>query len=153
MFLNLLNTDSDLMTLLNFGIENTHYEIVNGGEVKFITEARGTYQPWTNGMGNVTILPPQEGQGLSFYDTFKEYYAASTAIPINGFVFDQSNVETEMAALANVGGEYVLALNTGAIDPATKLPEFIQKLKDNGIYKVVTEASTQLEKFLEEKGK
>ncbi|WP_281532389.1 ABC transporter substrate-binding protein [Anaerocolumna aminovalerica] len=153
MFLNLLNTDPELMTLLNFGIEGTHYEVVNGGEVKFITEARGTYQPWTNGMGNVTILPPQEGQGLNFYDTFKEYYASATAIPINGFVFDQSNVETEMAALANVGGEYALALNTGAIDPATKLPEFIQKLKDNGIDKVVDEAGTQLEKFLEEKNK
>jgi putative aldouronate transport system substrate-binding protein len=149
MFLNLLNTDPYLMTLLNFGIEGTHYDMVNG-EVVFNQEARGTYAPWTNGMGNVTILPPQEGQGLNFYDTFKEYYASSVAIPINGYVFDPSNIETQMAALANVGGEYALALNTGAIDPATKLPEFIQKLKDNGIDQVVNEANVQLEAWLAE---
>lgn len=153
MFLNLLNTDPYLMTLLNFGIEGVHYKLVNGGEVQFITEARGTYQPWTNGMGNSTILPPLEGQGLNFYDTFKEYYASASAIPINGFVLNQTNIETQMAALANVAQEYDLALNTGSIDPATKLPEFIQKLKDNGIDQVVAEANTQLEAFLAEKNK
>ena len=153
MFLNLLNTDPYLMTLLNYGLEGVHYNVVNGGEVQFITEARTTYQPWTNGMGNVTILPPLEGQGLKFYDTFKEYYAAASAIPINGFVLNQSNIETQMAALANVAQEYDLALNTGSIDPATKLPEFIQKLKDNGIDQVVAEANTQLEAFLAERNK
>ncbi len=147
MFLNLLNTDPELMTLLNFGIEGTHYDMANG-EVVFNQDARGTYAPWTNGLGNVTILPPQEGQGLNFYDTFKEYYASSVAIPINGYVFDPGNIETQMAALANVGGEYALALNTGAIDPATKLPEFIQKLKDNGIDQVVNEANVQLDAWL-----
>lgn len=153
MFLNLINTDPYLMTLLNFGLEGVHYNLVNGGEVQFITDARGTYQPWTNGLGNVTILPPLEGQGLKFYDTFKEYYAAANAIPINGFVLNQSNIETQMGALANVAQEYDLALNTGSIDPATKLPEFIQKLKDNGIDQVVAEANTQLEAFLAERNK
>jgi putative aldouronate transport system substrate-binding protein len=148
MFLNLVNSDPYLMTLLNFGIEGVHYNLVNGGEVKFIPEARDTYRPWTNGMGNVTILPPLEGQGLNFYDTFKQYYASASAIPVNGFVFDQTNVETQMGALANVALEYDLALNTGSIDPATSLPEFIQKLKDNGIDQVVAEANAQLEAFL-----
>lgn len=153
MFLNLLNTDPYLMTLLNYGIEGVHYNLVNGGEVQFITEARDTYRPWTNGLGNSTILPPLEGQGLTFNDTFKEYYATASSIPINGFVLNQTNIETEMAALANVAAEFDLALNTGSIDPATKLPEFIQKLKDNGIDKVVAEANTQLEAFLAEKNK
>lgn len=153
MFLNLLNTDPYLMTLLNFGLEGVHYELVNDGEVRFDKDARGTYQPWTNGMGNSTILPPIEGQGLNFYDTFKEYYASASPIPINGFVLNQTNIETQMAALANVAQEYDLALNTGSIDPATNLPEFIQKLKDTGIDQVVAEANTQLEAFLAEKSK
>lgn len=153
MFLNLLNTDPYLMTLLNFGIEGTHYELVNGGEVKFIKEARDTYAPWTNGLGNVTILPPLEGQGLDFYDKFKAYYGSCSEIPILGYAFNATNVETQQAALANVAGEYALALNTGAIDPAEKLPEFIQKLKDNGIDEVVAEANVQLEDFLAKKSK
>lgn len=153
MFLNLLNTDPYLMTLLNFGLEGVHYNLVNGGEVQFVKEARGTYQPWTNGMGNITLLPPLEGQGLNFWDTFKAYYGSASEIPVLGYSLDPTNIETQMAALANVAVEYDLALNTGSIDPATKLPEFIQKLKDNGIDQVVAEANSQLEAFLAEKNK
>jgi putative aldouronate transport system substrate-binding protein len=152
MFLNLLNTDPYLMTLLNFGLEGTHYNLVNG-EVEFIKEARDTYQPWTNGMGNITILPPQKGQGADFWTKFKSYYGSAKEIPILGYTLNAKSIDTEIGSLSNVAAEYALALNTGTIDPAEKLPEFIQKLKDNGIDKVVTEANTQLDAFLAAKGK
>lgn len=150
MFLNLLNTDPYLFTLLDFGVEGVHYNMVNG-EVVF-TEKRADYTPWTNGMGNVTQLPPQEGQGLDFQDKFKAYYGAAGEIPILGWAFDPTSVETEMGALANVAAEYALALNTGTVDPAEKLPEFIKKLKDNGMDKVTDEANKQLTEFLAAKG-
>lgn len=150
MFLNLLNTDPYLMTLLNFGVEGTHYTLDNG-EVVF-TDKRADYQPWTNGMGNVTLLPPQQGQGTDFWNIFKAYYGAAKEIPILGYSFDPTNVQTELGALSNVAAEYALALNTGTVDPAEKLPEFIQKLKDNGIDKIVGEANTQLDAFLAAKG-
>ncbi|MEG1848881.1 MAG: ABC transporter substrate-binding protein, partial [Lachnospiraceae bacterium] len=143
MFLNLLNTDPYLMTLLNYGVEGVHYNMTNGEAV--FTEKRKDYQPWTNGMGNVTILPPQEGQGTDFYDKFKEYYGKAGEVPVLGFALDQTNVENEMGALANVAAEYALSLSTGTVDPATALPEFLQKLQDNGMDKVVAEANTQLE--------
>ena len=149
MFLNLLNTDPYLMTLLNYGVEGTHYDIVDGEAV--FTAKRDDYMPWTNGMGNVTLLPPQEGQGKDFYDKFKEYYGAAKEVPNLGWAFDPTNVETEMGALSNVAEEYALALDTGTVDPAEKLPEFIQKLKDNGIDKVVEEANLQLDAFMSAK--
>lgn len=152
-FLNLLNTDPYLMTLLDYGIEGVHYDIVNGGEARLNKEARNSYSPWTNGMGNITLLPPLEGQGLDFWDTFKAYYGGCSEVPILGYCFNASSVENELAALANAALEYDLALNTGSIDPATKLPELIQKLKDNGIDRVVAEANAQLESFLKEKNK
>lgn len=149
MFLNLLNTDPYLMTLLNYGVEGVHYNMVNG-EVVF-TEKRDDYMPWTNGMGNVTQLPPQEGQGLNFWEDFKAYYGAAGSIPILGWAFNSTSVETELGALANVAAEYALALNTGTVDPNDALPKFIQKLKDNGMDKVVGEANTQLQKYLNDK--
>jgi putative aldouronate transport system substrate-binding protein len=152
MFLNLLNTDPYLMTLLEFGIEGNHYNLVNG-EVEFVKAERDTYSPWTNGMGNITLLPPLKGQGLDFQTTFKNYYGAASSIPVLGFAFDQTNVQNEVGALANTAGEYALALSTGSVDPAVALPEFIQKLKDNGIDKVVAEANTQLDAFMAAKGK
>ncbi len=150
MFLNLLNTDPYLFTLLDYGVEGVHYNIENGEAV--FTEKRNDYMPWTNGMGNVTQLPPQKGQGTDFWDVFKNYYGSAKEIPILGFSFDSSSVDTELGSLANVAAEYATALNAGTVDPAEKLPEFIQKLKSNGIDKVVEEASRQLDEFLAAKG-
>ena len=151
MFLNLLNTDPYLFTLLDFGVEGVHYNMVDGEAV--FTEKRNDYMPWTNGMGNVTQLPPQKGQGKDFWNGFKAYYGSAGEIPILGWALDASSLETEMGSLANVAAEYALALNTGTVDPAEKLPQYIQKLKDNGIDKVVAEANRQLEEFLAAKGK
>lgn len=151
MFLNLLNTDPYLMTLLNYGVEGVHYNVTETGEVAF-TEKRGDYTPWTNGMGNVTILPPQEGQGADFTDNFKAYYGAAKEVPVLGWAFDSTNVSAEMGALSNVAAEYALALSVGAVDPSEKLPEFLQKLEDNGMSKVVDEANKQLDDFMAAKG-
>jgi putative aldouronate transport system substrate-binding protein len=151
MFLNLLNTDPYLFTLLDYGVEGVHYNVVDGEAV--FTDKRADYIPWTNGMGNVTQLLPQEGQGADFWDGFKAYYGSAKEIPILGYSFNSTNVANEMGALANVAAEYALALSTGTVDPAEKLPEFIQKLKDNGIDTVVTEANTQLDSFIAAKSK
>lgn len=151
MFLNLLNTDPYLFTLLEYGIEGTHYDVVDG-EVVF-KEKRADYSPWTNGMGNVTQLLPQKGQGKDFIEKFKAYYGSAKEIPILGWAFNSKPVENEMGALSNVAAEYALALNAGTIDPAVKLPEFLAKLKSNGIEKVVTEANTQMEAFMAAKAK
>ena len=147
MFLNLLNTDPYLMTLLNYGVEGIHYNLTSDGLVQF-TDKRADYQPWTNGMGNVTILPATVDQGVGFWDKFKAYYGEAHKIPIIGFTFDPSNVSTEQSALVNVAAEYALALDTGAVDPAEKLPEFLQKLNDAGMQAYLDESNTQLTAFL-----
>lgn len=139
MFLDLLNTDPYLFTLLDYGIEGEHYELVNDGEVKF-TDKRSDYKPWANGMGNITQLPPLEDQGRDFWDNYKAYYGAAGEIPILGWTFDSTDVNDQMGALANVAAEYALSLNTGSVNPDDALPKFIQKLKDNGIDNVVKEA-------------
>ena len=151
MFLNLLNTDSQLMTLLNYGAEGTHYTLKDG-LVELNMEARKSYSPWTNGMGNVTILTPTVPQGANFWTGFKDYYGSAKSIPIMGWAFDGSELTTEYGALANVYAEYALALYTGTVDPAVKLPEFIEKLKANGLDKVVDAANASLTKYLAAKG-
>ncbi len=149
-FLNLLNTDAYLMTLLNYGVEGTHYTLNDDGLVVFNDDARATYSPWRNGMGNITLLPPQEGEGVGFFtDTFVPYYMSAKGIPAFGYAFDQANVETEMAALANVAGQYALSLSTGSVDPATALPEFLAALETAGMQTVVDEANAQLDAYFD----
>lgn len=147
-FLNLLNTDPYLMTLLEYGVEGIHYDLNADGLVVFNTAERDNYQPWRNGMGNITLLPPQEGEGKDFFtNVFIPYYESAKAIPAFGYQFDSASVETELATLANVGEEYALALSVGAIDPATALPEFLEKLDAAGINTVLDEANAQLEAY------
>lgn len=146
-FLNLLNTDPYLMTLLQYGVEGVHYNLNDDGLVVF-TDERENYTPWRNGMGNITLLPPQEGEGANFFtDTFIPYYSEAKAIPAFGYVFDPTNVETELSAIANVAGQYALSLDAGTQDPETKLPEFLKKMDDAGMQKVVDEANAQLEAY------
>lgn len=146
-FLNLLNTDSKLMTLLEYGVEGIHYNLNEDNLVVF-TDKHDDYTPWRNGMGNITILPPQEGEGVGYFENvFIPYYDSAKGIPAFGYAFDGSSVETEMAAAANVAGQYALALCTGTVDPETALPEFLQKLDDSGMQKVVDEANAQLEAY------
>lgn len=150
MFLNLLNTDPTLMTLLNYGVEGIHYEKTADGLVRFL-DKRSDYTPWRNGMGNITLLPPQEGEGAEFWDTFKAYYGGAESTPILGFIFNQEPVSSELAAIANVAAEYGFALMAGSMDPAEKLDEYLKKLDEAGMQKVVDEANTQLQAFLSAK--
>ena len=104
------------MTLLNYGIEGVHYTLNDAGEVEFNADARATYSPWRNGVGNVTLLPPDKGQGADFQERYAEFYASSKKLPIYGFTFDAKPVETEIAAVTNIKEAYALSLCTGAVD-------------------------------------
>ena len=57
-FLNLLNTDPIVMTLLNYGVEDIHYNLNDQGEAEFTDARANSYTVWTNGLGDVTLLPP-----------------------------------------------------------------------------------------------
>jgi len=145
MFLNLLNTDPYLMTLLNYGVEGVHYTAADDGCIEF-TDKRADYQPWTNGMGNVMLLPNTVAEGPTYRADFEAYYSKSVEVPTLGFTFDPTNVETEIATVSNVVGEYSLPLAAGAAPEGT-LDEFLKKLEDAGIQKIVDEANAQLEAF------
>lgn len=147
-FLNLLNSDSYVMTTLGYGLEGVQYDLNDVGEVVFNADGRSYYTPWALGLGNSTLLPPQEGQGADFQHKFAEFYAGSKKLPIYGFTFDPSPVQNEIAAVANIKEAYMRPLCVGAMDPETALPELLQKLDDAGMQKIVDEANAQLEAFL-----
>ena len=147
-FLALLNSDPTLMTLMNYGVEGIHYTLNDEGLVVFNDEARATYSPWTNGVGNVTILPDTASEGKGFRKSFQEYYAGAKGIPSLGFVFDNTPVENEMAALGNVAAQYALALDCGAVDPETELPAFLAALDAAGMEAYLNEANAQLDAYM-----
>lgn len=147
-FLNLLNTDPEIMTMLNYGVEGFTYEKNDDGTITFIKENRDTYSPWTNGMGNIRLLPATSAQGEGFYDRFAEFYESAEALPMGAFIFDSSATSTANAAVANVYAKYAMNLMSGAVDPATELPKFLEELEGAGINDIVDAANAQLEAYL-----
>ncbi|MDD3335024.1 MAG: ABC transporter substrate-binding protein [Eubacteriales bacterium] len=146
-FLNLLNSDPALMMLLNYGVEGVHYNLNADGLVEF-TDKRADYTPWRNGMGNITLLTATADEGAGFWDTFKGYYGSAKAIPILGYIFNNADVQNEMSALGNIAAQYALALDAGAVDPATELPAFLSALEAAGMQTYVDAANAQLTEFL-----
>ena len=148
MFLNLLNTDPVVMTMMNYGTEGFTYNKNADGTITFIDENRATYSPWTNGVGNVRILPPTSDQGADFWDRFSAYYDSAEALPSGAFIFDYSDMQNEATAIANVYAQYGFQLMAGATNPDDVLPEFLSKLQDAGIDQLVESAQSQLAAFV-----
>ena len=148
MFLELLNTDPYVMTTLNYGTEGFTFNTNDDGTISFIEENRASYTPWRNGMGNIRILPPTDGEGLTYWADFAAYYDAAEALPLGGFIFDNTVVADEGAAVANVYAEYGFNLMSGAVDPETALPEFLAKLEEAGIDAIVAAAQEQLAAYM-----
>lgn len=145
MFLNLLNTDPTLFTMLGYGLEGVHYDKVGEDEVVRRPEGQEIYNPWLAGLGKLTQLPRVQGQAP--WSVFEDFNKACTGTPILGFAFDNTPVKDQVAALVNVRKEYADALTAGAVDPDTELPKFIEKLKANGMEEVLAEANRQLEEW------
>ena len=148
MFLNLLNTDPTLMTMMNYGLEGFTYNKNDDGTITFIDENRATYSPWTNGVGNIRILPPTSDQGADFWDRFSAYYDSAEALPYGAFILDTSELSNEATAIANVYAQYGFQLMAGATNPDDVLPEFLSKLQDAGIDQLVESAQSQLAAFI-----
>ena len=147
-FLNLLNSDSKLMTMMNYGLEGTNYTVNDDKTISFVDETRAGYWPWTNGMGNVRILPETKAQGTGFWTSFADYYNAAETLPYGGFIFDSSVMKDESAAIANVYAQYAFNLMSGAVNPDEVLPEFLSKLEAAGMNEFVAEANAQMEAYL-----
>lgn len=146
MLLNLVNTDPELFNLLSYGVEGVHYDKLDERTIR-INETAG-YAPksaWV--FGNTFNGYLTEGQAPDTFEVQKATNESATPTRIVGFKFDSQSVTSEIANLQTVLDEYLPGLNTGAIDPATKLPEFLDRMEKAGIGKVMEEAQRQLNEW------
>lgn len=150
-FINLLNTDKYVGTLIRHGIEGKHYKAV--GEDRVDKTMGGTLKDngydYTYGWQFGT--PFNQKWDISYpQDIEKQFqtYNESTIISeYNGFSFDMTPVETQIAALTNVIAEYGPSLETGSVNPEEYIPKFLDALKANGSDRLTEEVSSQLTAF------
>ena len=102
-------------------------------------------------------VEPQPAIGLRVLDAkqaevkaWEATYDLNTTSPPSaamGFNFNAEPVKTELANLAAVTGELSGPLTSGLVDPATALPDYLERLEQAGIQTVIEEAQRQLEEW------
>ncbi|MDF2925710.1 MAG: extracellular solute-binding protein family 1 [Paenibacillaceae bacterium] len=151
MLLNLVNTDPYLYNLLANGIEGTHYEKVSEQVVKAKADSR--YKPnmdWV--FGSVFNSYLKEGQPASIWEDTKKINSTAVLNPVGDFKFNSEAVNTEIANLNAVWGEYKQGLSTGTMDFDKTWPTLYERLKKAGEDKYVAEVTKQFNAYLQQKG-
>lgn len=148
-------SNAELYQILCSGIEGEHYVDNGDGTVSYpegVSDAQGnsyfTMIPGTFGHSANRLVYTNESTDP---DYFKKQLEANEGVPFSssyGFVYDSSNVASQVTACTNVIARYTRALESGSVDPTTELPKFIQKLKEAGIDDIIAEKQRQLDEWL-----
>lgn len=133
--LNEIYTNPDLANLFINGLEGKHYEfvdkekgIVNYPEGVNASNTGYTSLPWA--WPNETISYIWEGLDSDIWDQIQEFNKDATVSPAKGFAWDNTEVQNEVTACANVVAKYGPALECGSLDPETTIPKFLDELQE-----------------------
>ena len=118
-FINLLDSDPEVLNLICHGIEGTDYEFVGDkadGLIKPISDYPGMLRFL---VGNVFNEYYTDASQVGTWPETAEINANAQASCILGFAFDSEPVATQIAQCSAVAEEYLPALNCGAVDVDT----------------------------------
>ncbi|GAB6168300.1 ABC transporter substrate-binding protein [Clostridium carnis] len=143
-FLNLLNTDEYIRNLLNYGIEGTHYNKAGDNQIETTDRAKD-YSVGYYTLGNLFITYPLIQEPANKWDEFEKFNNAAKESPALGFKFDPAKVSNEIAAMNNVLEEFKSTIYSGSVDVNEYLTKLNNKLKEQGIDKVIAEMQSQID--------
>lgn len=146
-FLELVNTDEYLNNLINFGIEGTDYTKVGERTVRPVKDSGYNTVGWQWVFGNTFINYFIEGEDETKFDKLQAYNEAAKPSRYLGFFPNLESIKIEMTACSNVINEFDPAICMGANDPDVAIPQFIEKLKQAGSEKIVTEVQRQYDEW------
>ena len=150
-FLNLMYSNAEINNLLAWGIEGVHYQVLEDGTADYVDGQDATscqYHTVDFLYGDNFAIIPWTGTAPDMRERQLEAMNNAETSPYLGFTLDTSELQNEITATSNVIEEYKAALENGTIDPATELPNFIEKLNNSGAQKIIDEAQRQLNEWL-----
>jgi putative aldouronate transport system substrate-binding protein len=161
MFLELVNTDPFVATMMRFGVEGQHYRKDAQGRMTFAgtrneNAAQRGYYYWYNApVGNLTIVQAPEdhaGPNGIMFTKMNQFNRDAKQPVYMGFSFDIQPVSNEIAACTSVVMEYRDTLRRGQAGSEAEvdrlIDEFNAKLKANGLDRIIAEAQRQANAFL-----
>lgn len=152
-FLNLTYSDKAVVNLLIYGIEGQDYVKVDADHVKYPDGKDPNSVPYTAQLscgiiGNMFNQYAMQGQSTNDLKLMDSENKSSVKSKAFGFTFDSSPVKTEYSSVMNVINQYLPGLNCGSLDPDKEIPNFVKKLKEAGMDKIVAEKQKQLDAWL-----
>jgi putative aldouronate transport system substrate-binding protein len=160
MFLEMVNNDPKLATMLRFGIEGQHWVRDAQGKMQLgprnqDAANRGHLYWYGAPMGNLTIVEAPEsfsGPNNAMFPKMIQYNKDAKQPVYMGFSFNIQPVSNEIAACNNTVMEYRDTLRFGRAASEAEvdklIDEFNAKLKANGLDKILAEAQKQCDAFL-----
>lgn len=152
--LNEIYTNPELANILANGIEGEHYQMIDAekGMIDYPDGVDGTNTgylslPWA--WPNEMITYVWQGNIEDIWEQTAEFNKTAAVSPAKGFAWDNSEVQSEVAACANVVAKYDNALMVGSLDPETTIPQFLDELESAGADRIIAEKQTQLDAWLE----
>ncbi|MBK2402567.1 MULTISPECIES: ABC transporter substrate-binding protein [Erysipelothrix] len=146
-WLNLLNTNAQMMNTLIYGIEGEAWKKIDDNHLELLDGYKEDNHMAAWNTGNSALLLQQAKITDEMIAKRAEDTKNAPVSPILGFNFKTDEVKTEISALMNVMEEYSAVINTGTVDPEVKVPEFVEKLKAAGWDKVLDEMQSQYDAF------
>lgn len=155
-FLNMLYKNPDLANLLQYGIEGVSYQVLKSDEhgtvIDVIDGETTTTVPYWQIFGvygdrlSWNITAPADTTLNQELKDFSD--SVSLESPALGYSFNIDNVSSQYSAVSSVVAQYLPILQTGSIDPAKELPEFLNALETAGIEEVIAENQNQFDSWL-----
>lgn len=151
----LLNTNDELYLLLTEGEEGTDY--VYGEDGTYVRKNEKydfNFSEWQLGQSYspdfTRALYDRNESGDNQKNALEMIYRTEEEAkisPLTGFVFNTEPVRMELINCKAVIDELQPVLSSGSADPDVLLPEFLKRLKEAGVDKIIAEKQRQLDKW------
>ena len=150
-FLELLNTDPELMNLVIYGIEGKHHNKIDENTVQIKQGTTYDFSANAWAVGNNFIVYLTDKDDPKKHEQLQELNDNAERLVSNMFIFDDHD-DNELiqliTELAVIDSQYMAQATTGALDPEPILKEWREKRKEAGEDKYLAELKKQYEEYL-----
>lgn len=148
--LNYLYTDANVANILKYGIEGENYEFVEGSDK--VIKPDGSYDPVFLYVGDASQMYVKSPAGEDYVEQCEALENEASISPLCGYMFDDTNFQTESSVIYSTIMEYLPRLQNGMCDSEEDtlalIDEFNQRLDSAGINDVIAANQEQLDAYL-----
>ena len=149
-FLNFLYSNADVANIMKYGLEGTNYNFAEGSTD--IIESNGSYLPLFYQGGNQKDMYIKAPAGEDYIAQCEAQEAEATVSPLLGYMFDDTDFQTEASVISSVISEYTPTIQNGLCgseeETLAYLDEFVNALDAAGMNDAIAANQEQLDAWL-----